>query len=176
MSERSGVDPAVFRETMACFATGVTVITTVHDGRNLGITANAVASVSLDPVLLLVCVDNRLWTRTALQESRRFVVNVLHEGQEPLARRFASKVPDRFAGVALDQDHDLPVIADSLAHFVCDVHEVFPGGDHSIFTGRVLDCKANRHSRPLLFYRSSFGSLEPPAEMHAYTSGLGGIH
>jgi flavin reductase (DIM6/NTAB) family NADH-FMN oxidoreductase RutF len=175
VSERSQVDPAVFREAMACFATGVTVITTVHDGQRLGITANAVASVSLDPVLLLVCVDNRLWTRTALQESRRFVVNVLQEGQEELARRFASKIEDKFSGVGLDEDHDLPVIAGSLAHFVCDVHEVFPGGDHSIFTGQVIDCKANRHARPLLYYRSSFGSLEPDVELLAYSSGLG-IH
>jgi 3-hydroxy-9,10-secoandrosta-1,3,5(10)-triene-9,17-dione monooxygenase reductase component len=169
------MDPTAFREAMACFPTGVTVITTRHDGKPIGITANAVTSVSLDPVLLLVCIDNRLWTRIALEQSRRFVVNVLHEGQETLAERFASKLTDKFDGVPLAEDHDLPVIADSLAHFVCEVHETYPGGDHSIFIGRVEHCEANRRGRPLLYFRSSFGSIEPPADVLAWASGLG-IH
>ena len=158
----AGVDGVAFREAVAHFATGVTVITTVHEGKPAGMTASAVASLSLDPVLLLVCIANRLPTHQAIESSRRFVVNVLGEGQEELALRFARPAPDKFAGIALDSDHELPVLADAIAHFVCDVHERFPGGDHSIFTGLVRSCAAVRGKRPLLYFRSGFGSFRDP--------------
>ena len=93
------------------------------------------------------------------RRSRRFVVNVLGEGQGELALRFARPSPDKFAGIALDSDHELPVLADAIAHFVCDVHERFPGGDHSIFTGLVRACGATPGKRPLLYFRSQFGAL-----------------
>ncbi len=155
----AAVDEVAFREAIAHFATGVTVITTVHEGRPAGMTASAVASLSLDPVLLLVCIDNRLPTHRAIEESRRFVVNVLGEGQEALALRFARPAPDKFAGIAVDPDQELPVLADAIAYFVCDVHERFPGGDHSIFTGLVRTCWAARGKRPLVYFRSTFGAL-----------------
>jgi flavin reductase (DIM6/NTAB) family NADH-FMN oxidoreductase RutF len=153
------VDEAAFREAIGHFATGVTVITTSHDGKPAGMTASAVASLSLDPVLLLVCIANRLPTHSAIEGARCFVVNVLGEGQEDLALRFARPAPDKFAGVALDPARDLPVLADAIAYFVCDVHESFPGGDHSIFIGRVRDCRADVGKRPLLYFRSGFGAL-----------------
>ncbi len=153
------VDQLAFREAIAHFATGVTVITTVADGKPAGMTASAVASLSIDPVLLLVCINNRLPTHEAIERSRRFVVNVLGEGQGELALRFARPAADKFEGVALDSDHELPVLADAIAHFVCDVHERFPGGDHSIFTGLVRACGATPGKRPLLYFRSQFGAL-----------------
>jgi flavin reductase (DIM6/NTAB) family NADH-FMN oxidoreductase RutF len=153
------VDQAAFRAAIAHFATGVTVITTVHEGRPVGMTASAVASLSIDPVLLLVCISNRLPTHEAIEGSRRFVVNVLGEGQEDLALRFARPAEDKFAGVALEKDHELPVLQDAIAHFVCDLHERFPGGDHSIFTGLVKRGAAERGKRPLLYFCSTFGSL-----------------
>jgi flavin reductase (DIM6/NTAB) family NADH-FMN oxidoreductase RutF len=156
------VDQAAFREAVAHFATGVTVITTLRDGRPAGMTASAVASLSLDPILLLVCIDNRLPTHEANEASRRFVVNVLGEGQEELARRFARPARDKFEGVRIRTSSDLPVLEDAIATFVCDVHERFPGGDHSIFTGLVRDCSAVRGKRPLVYFRSSFGSLHDP--------------
>jgi flavin reductase (DIM6/NTAB) family NADH-FMN oxidoreductase RutF len=169
------LDPARFREAIACFATGVTVITTVHEGKPAGMTASAVSSVSLDPVLLLVCVDNRLATHTALEGSRRFVVNVLGEGQEPLAKRFASKGAEKFTGVPLREDSELPVLDEAIAHFECDVHERFPGGDHSIFIGRVRECSWQPGARPLVYYRSGFGKFEDPTAEHAldHASGVG---
>ena len=175
------VDEAVFREAIAHFATGVTVITTLHEGKPAGMTASAVASVSLDPVLLLVCVDNRLRTHEAIEASRAFVVNVLAEGQEQLALRFAQPSPDKFAGLALEDGHDLPVLSDAIAHFVCDVHERFPGGDHSIFIGAVRECGSRRGRRPLLYYQSRFGAMrDRDAELLAEAVGwdvasLGGI-
>ena len=175
------VDEAVFREAIAHFATGVTVITTLHEGKPTGMTASAVASVSLDPVLLLVCIDNRLRTHTAIEASRCFVVNVLGEGQEELARRFAQASPDRFEGLALREGRELPILADAIAHFVCDVHERFPGGDHSIFIGSVRECGSTPGRRPLLYYQSRFGVMrDRDAELLAEAMGwdvasLGGI-
>jgi flavin reductase (DIM6/NTAB) family NADH-FMN oxidoreductase RutF len=153
------VDEVAFREAIAHFATGVTVITTLHEGRPAGMTASAVASLSLDPVLLLVCINNRLPTHEAIEASRRFVVNVLGEGQEEVAMRFARPAPDKFAGVPLIRDRELPVLEQAIAHFVCDLHERFPGGDHSIFTGLVRECAATPGKRPLLYFRSGFESI-----------------
>ena len=156
------LDEQAFREAISHFATGVTVITTLHEGKPAGMTASAVASLSLDPVLLLVCIDNRLPTHSAIEASRRFVVNVLGEGQEDLALRFARPSPDKFAGVPLEPGKDVPVLADAIAHFVCDVHERFPEGDHSIFTGLVRECATTRGKRPLLYFRSGFGAMHDP--------------
>jgi flavin reductase (DIM6/NTAB) family NADH-FMN oxidoreductase RutF len=153
------VDGTAFREAIGHFATGVTVITTLHDDMPAGMTASAVASLSLDPVLLLVCIANRLPTHHAIDSARRFVVNVLGEGQEELALRFARPAPDKFAGVALRSTYRLPVLEDAISYFVCDVHERFPGGDHSIFTGLVRECGATPGKRPLLYFRSTFGTL-----------------
>jgi flavin reductase (DIM6/NTAB) family NADH-FMN oxidoreductase RutF len=153
------VDPTAFREAISHFASGVTVITTLHEGRRVGMTASAVSSLSLDPILLLVCINTKLATHTAIEHSRRFVVNVLGEGQEELALHFARSADDKFAGIALREDHDLPVLGDAIAHFVCDVHERFPGGDHSIFIGEVRACSAEAGRRPLVYFRSGFGEL-----------------
>src|SRR5581483_6866197 len=108
-------DADAYRQAIAHFATGVTVVTTVTPEGRAGMTASAVASVSLDPVLLLVCVNNTLPTHAALEQSRRFAVSVLREGQEAVARKFATPSPDKFDGVRLNPDHDLPVLTDSVA-------------------------------------------------------------
>jgi flavin reductase (DIM6/NTAB) family NADH-FMN oxidoreductase RutF len=125
-------------------------------------TASAVASLSLEPVLLLVCINQKLRTHVAIENSRRFVVNVLGQGQEELALHFARSGEDKFAKVPLRSDHELPVLADAIAYFVCDLHERFPGGDHSIFTGLVRECGAVPGKRPLLYFRSQFGALHDP--------------
>lgn len=153
------VDPDAFRRAISAFASGVTVITTVAEGRRVGMTASAVSSLSLDPVLLLVCVNTRLATHHAIERSRRFVVNVLGEGQQDIALRFARPGEDKFAGLTLRGDQQLPVLAEAIAYFVCDLHERFPGGDHSIFTGRVRACEVDNWRRPLVYFQSSFGSL-----------------
>lgn len=154
------VDEAAFREAISHFATGVTVITALQEGRPAGMTASAVASLSLDPVLLLVCISHKLPTHEAIDASRRFVVNVLGEGQEELALHFARRSPDKFVGIELEPGHELPILTKAIAHFVCDVHERLPGGDHSIFIGRVLECGSTGGRRPLLYFGSKFGSLK----------------
>lgn len=156
------VDKAAFCAAIAHFATGVAIITTTRDGRPAGMTATAIASLSIDPVLLLVCVNKRLPTHEAIEASGRFVVNVLGEGHEDLARQFARPAQDKFTGVDLDPRCELPVLRDAIAHFVCDLYERFPGGDHSIFTGLVRHCSATTAQRPLLYFRSAFGWLHDP--------------
>jgi flavin reductase (DIM6/NTAB) family NADH-FMN oxidoreductase RutF len=156
------VDGVAFREAIAHFATGVTIITTTFEGRPAGMTASAVCSLSLDPILLLVCIDNRLPTHQAIDASRRFAVNVLGEGDDELAQRFGRRADDKFAGVALVEGSDPPVLARAIASFVCELHERVPGGDHSIFVGRVISCAATPGRKPLLYYRSTFGSLRDP--------------
>jgi flavin reductase (DIM6/NTAB) family NADH-FMN oxidoreductase RutF len=170
-----------FREAIAHFATGVTVITTLYKGAPAGMTASAVASLSLDPVLLLVCINHTLTTHEAIDASQQFVVNVLGEGQEELALHFARRHPDKFAGIALKPGHELPVLESAIAYFECDVHERFPGGDHSIFVGQVRACGAVPHRRPLVYYQSRFGALrDPRAELLTEAAGwdaaaLGGL-
>ena len=161
-TQASGVDERLYREAIAHFATGVTVITTLREGKPAGMTASAVASVSLDPVLLLICISNRIPTHEAIEQSRGFVVNVLGQGQEDLALRFARPAEDKFAGIALKEGHELPILGDAIAHFVCDVHERFPGGDHSIFIGLVRECGVVPGKRPLLYFQSKFGALHDP--------------
>jgi 3-hydroxy-9,10-secoandrosta-1,3,5(10)-triene-9,17-dione monooxygenase reductase component len=151
--------PAHFRDAISRFATGVTVITTNRPDGPAGMTASAVSSLSLDPLMLLVCISNRLPTHDALLESRRFAVNVLGEDDEALARRFATPSPDKFSGLDIDNAAGVPVLSTAIAHFVCDVHERLPGGDHSIFIGRVRHCDFVPHRRPLLYFGSSFGWL-----------------
>ncbi len=155
-------EAAAFREAISHFATGVTIVTTTHEGRPAGMTASAVCSVSLEPVLLLVCIDNHLPTHKAIDVSRRFTVNVLGEDGAELALRFARPADDKFAGVDLIPGADPPVLREAIAHFVCEVQERLPGGDHSIFVGRVLTCAATPGRRPLLYFRSGFGTMRDP--------------
>jgi flavin reductase (DIM6/NTAB) family NADH-FMN oxidoreductase RutF len=155
-ADERAVDEVAFREAISHFVTGVTVITALHESKPAGMTASAVASLSLDPVLLLVCINTGLPTHQAIESSRRFVVNVLGEGQEELALHFARRSPDKFAGVKLRSEYELPVLEDAIAHFVCDLHELFPGGDHSIFTGLVRECATVRGRRPLVYFQSGF--------------------
>lgn len=158
------VDEQLFREAISLFATGVTVITARTAAGRAGMTASAVCSLSMEPVQLLVCISERLPTHSALEESRRFAVNVLGEGQSDLARRFATPDIDKFAGTEVSESDGIPLLDRAIAHFVCDVHERFPGGDHSIFIGQVQKLSLRRGSRPLLYFASQFGSLSSPEE------------
>ena len=158
------VDQALFREAISLFATGVTVITANTPTGPAGMTASAVCSLSVEPVQLLVCISERLPTHNALVASGRFAVNVLGEGQSDLARRFARAGIDKFASVKTTSCDGIPLLDRAIAHFVCDVHERFPGGDHSIFIGNVVKLGLRRGSLPLLYFASEFGSLSRPEQ------------
>jgi flavin reductase (DIM6/NTAB) family NADH-FMN oxidoreductase RutF len=151
------VGPARFRSVMGHFATGVTVVTVATPEGPVGLTANAVCSLSLEPLLLLVCFDNEARTLPAVRATGRFGVNVLAAGQEDLARLFASKRPERekFAGVAHSVHDGIPVIDGVLAWVGCRLERLIPGGDHTIGIGAVEAAEAGR-GEPLLWFRGSY--------------------
>ncbi|MFE5139946.1 flavin reductase family protein [Streptomyces fagopyri] len=148
-----------FRATMGRLVTGVSVITTRSGSTPIGMTASAVSALSLAPLQLIVCIANRLYTRTAIAEHGRFAVNVLGEDSEILARNFAMSKPEKFAGVETIDDHGVPVLKDAIAAVVCDVAEALPGGDHTIFVGDVRYCTHRVDSRPLVHFAGDFGAL-----------------
>lgn len=123
-------------------------------------TANSLASVSLHPPLISVCVDREAEMHDAILGVEQFVVNVLSSSQETLARRFADKHEDRFDGVGYHMTPDgLVLLGGALAHLECQRHAEYPGGDHTIVVGRVLGGTTNK-GRPLLYYRGGYAAIE----------------
>lgn len=170
------VEESAFRDAISLFATGVAVITSKGDGGPAGMTASAVTSLSLDPVLLLVCISSRLPTHDLLAESGRFAVNVLGEDDGALAVRFATPGVDKFSGVAHVDRGGVPVLAQAIAYFVCDVDQRLPGGDHSIFIGAVKQLGLRPNSRPLLYFGARFGHMARPEDvlLQAWHDGAAG--
>ncbi|WP_028063215.1 flavin reductase family protein [Solirubrobacter soli] len=151
------VAPQRFRAVMGHFTTGVTVVTATAEAGPVGMTANAVCSLSLDPLLLLVCFANDARTLPPIREHRRFGVNVLAAGQEDLARLFASKAPEveKFAGVQHSVHDGIPVIDGVLAWVGCTLQELIPGGDHTIGIGAVTAAEAGT-GEPLVWFRGEY--------------------
>ena len=155
------IDAREFRRALGQFASGVTVVTT-RDAAGLpqGLTASSFCSVSLDPPLVLVCVDNRLGARRAIEESGLFAVSVLSESQESVSRRFASGGTDKFAsGDLLPGASGLPLVAGALAHIECRLADAHLAGDHTIFVGEVVRLLTTP-GRPLLYHESGYRRLE----------------
>lgn len=151
-------DQALFREVIGHFATGVAVVTARHDGVDYGMTASAVASLSLEPPTLLVCLSRESVTHRAIQSAGAFGVNVLTEAQGAIARRFAGT--DR-----AQKFHELrvrhgelgqPLLLDALARLECRVDEPVTGGTHTIFLGTVQTAEAGEGA-PLAYFRGKFG-------------------
>lgn len=156
------VGAARFRDVMGRFATGVAVVTAAAPEGPVGMTANAVTSLSLDPLLLLVCFDNGSRTLPVVEASGAFGVNVLAGGQEDLARLFASKTPERekFRDVAHTVHDGIPVLDGVHAWIGCRLEQLVPGGDHTIGIGAVTAAEVGGGA-PLLWYRGGYGTLEP---------------
>jgi flavin reductase (DIM6/NTAB) family NADH-FMN oxidoreductase RutF len=154
------LDPDRFRTVMGHFATGVAVITATAEGGPVGMTANAVCSLSLDPLLLLVCFDRTARTLAVVRETERFGVNVLADGQAELARLFASKAPEhaKFAEVPHSVHEGIPVIDGALAWVGCRLERLVPGGDHTIGIGAVetAEVARERAAEPLIWYRGAY--------------------
>lgn len=155
--------PNELRRAFGRFPTGVTVVTTrTADGGNVGFTANSFTSVSMDPPLVLVCLDYRATLHEAFCNACGFVINVLSSEQQHTALQFASRIPDRFEGVAWRPgESGLPVLENSCAHFECALEDIYRAGDHSIFLGRV-NAFSDRDTQPLGFHSGKFTQLHPP--------------
>jgi flavin reductase (DIM6/NTAB) family NADH-FMN oxidoreductase RutF len=153
------VGPERFRSVMGHFATGVTVVTAGSREGPVGMTANAVCSLSLEPLLLLVAFDNESRTLPVVRETGRFGVNILAAGQEELARLFASKTDERqkFAGVPHAMHDGIPVIDGALAWIGCRLERLIAAGDHTIGMGAVEAAEAGA-GEPLIWFRGSYGS------------------
>jgi flavin reductase (DIM6/NTAB) family NADH-FMN oxidoreductase RutF len=153
-------DTELFRDVFGHFATGVAVITSAGPAGAGGMTANAICSLSLDPLLALVCFENGARTLPIVREARRFAVNVLSSDQGDLARVFASKVPEseKLDGVAHHLEHGMPIIEGALAWAACDLRELLPGGDHTIGIGQIVSLGLGG-GEPLLWYRGRYRSL-----------------
>ena len=154
-------DELQYRHVMAHFATGVTVVTSRSpDGRPCGLTANSVASVSLKPLLVLVCVDREAASHACIVEGGAFAVSILDHRHEQIARRFSighwsarfDEIPHRI------ETTGSPVLQDALAWLDCRVESVYQAGDHSIVVGEVVACDA-REGDPLVFFRGEYRGM-----------------
>lgn len=153
-------DPELFREVFGRFATGVAVITSTGTAGSGGMTANALCSLSLDPLLALVCFENRARTLPIVREAGRFAVNLLAADQQGLAGVFASKLPEaeKLDAVAHHLHDGMPVIDGALAWATCELRELLEGGDHTIAIGAVLSMGLGE-GVPLLWYAGRYHSL-----------------
>lgn len=161
-ASNSPVDAQGLREFAGHFATGVSVITaTDSTGRPRGITVNAISSLSMEPPLYLVCLDNASNTLAAIRSSGAFGVNLLHEHQSAVSNRFAGKSPDKFHDIDYQlASSGVPLLTDCLANAVCQVVDIMPGGDHYIVLGSP-EAYDVRGGRPLLYFQGRY--MEHPA-------------
>jgi flavin reductase (DIM6/NTAB) family NADH-FMN oxidoreductase RutF len=156
-------DPAHFRTAMAMLPTGVTVVSASGPDGPAGATANAVCSLSIEPMLMLACLDRGSRTLLAVQAANHFGVSVLHAGQEEVARSFATKAPvaDKWEGIEWSEREGIPAIGDALLWIACELRDVVAAGDHVIVTGEVRDL-ATGEGDPLIF---SGGEYRPLGRM-----------
>jgi flavin reductase (DIM6/NTAB) family NADH-FMN oxidoreductase RutF len=155
------LDTAQFRKAMGCFATGVTIITVDLEAEVHGMTANAFASVSLDPMLVLICVDHSTRTQAHLHAKKRFGINVLCEDQRAISEYYARaerthENAEVEAGARFERtQHGTPILHGSLAYLECRLHSAQVAGDHTIFIAEVEDV-VMQDGEPLLFFRGKY--------------------
>ncbi|HEY1285374.1 MAG TPA: flavin reductase family protein [Solirubrobacterales bacterium] len=161
-------DPGQFRAAMGMLPTGVTVVTAVGPDGPAGATVNAVCSLSIEPMLMLACLDRGSRTLLAVQAANRFGISVLHAGQEEIAQRFSTKAPvaDKWAGVAWTDRDGMPAVDDALAWIACELRDVIAGGDHVIVTGEVTALETGEGD-PLVFHAGDYGPLNEGGAMSA---------
>ena len=146
------VSPQEFRNALANFASGVTVVTTVDDdGALYGLTVSAFCSVSLVPPMILVCVEKSARCHDVFRDRGRFAVNMLGEGQRSVSERFATQLEDKFEGIEYeDSPSGMPLIPGAIAKLDCRLEHAYDGGDHTIFVGMVEDASV-AGGDPLLY-------------------------
>ena len=155
-----------YRSAIGHFASGVAVVTASGSSGPAGMTTNAVSSLSLDPILLLVCFDNTSRTLPIVRATERFAVNVLRGEDLQLSRVFASKIiaQEKFNDVTHRVDHGVPVLNNALAWFVCDLQNLVEAGDHTIGIGKVTAFDYHESGAPLVFFRGDYIALENGSE------------
>lgn len=146
---------------MAGLPTGVTIVSASGGEGPAGATANAVTSLSIEPMLMLACLDRGSRTLLAVQAADRFGISVLHKGQEPIARAFATKAPvaEKWAEVAWSERSGIPAVDGALIWIACDLRDVIAAGDHVIVTGEVTELEAHEGD-PLVFHGGRYRPLD----------------
>jgi flavin reductase (DIM6/NTAB) family NADH-FMN oxidoreductase RutF len=144
---------------MSHFASGVTIVTTEHEGKPFGMTVAAFSSLSLHPPLILICVEKTVKTHDAIAGAGKFGVSILGSKQTDVSNRFASRADDKFSGTELVHGElGVPLIAGAITRLECRVTEQLEGGDHTIFVGEVVDAKTEE-GEPLVYYRSGYREI-----------------
>jgi flavin reductase ActVB len=165
------LDKEIFKRAMSCFPSGVTVITTTDgDGRDWGFTANAFSSLSLDPPLVLVCLSKKADCCSAFLSASKFGVNILRREHESLAKRFATKGKNKFAGGEFCKGRlGVPILPDAIATVECTMDTLVPGGDHTILIGAVEHVKV-QDGCVAVYFKSTFHSLVQPRNVGSGTT------
>ncbi|KIL99016.1 Nitrilotriacetate monooxygenase component B [Paramagnetospirillum magnetotacticum MS-1] len=160
------LDPRSFRKTLGCFASGVTVVTTLTPGGNepVGVTVSAFTSLSLDPPLVLFCLGNTTSSMDAFKTFGHFAINILSEHQRDLSIRFASRSEDKWKSIAWSGwNSGVPILSGCLANLECSLVNVADGGDHQIFIGKVEKMKHQEGGSPLVYFRGSYMDPHTPS-------------
>jgi len=157
-------DPAEFRRVIGRFATGITVVTAVEDGIDHAMTMNAFTSVSLDPLLVLFCVEKRARFHKVVLDARTWAVSILGEGSEAASSWFATRGrrwEDQLEGWATRRGEitGAPVLAEAIGALECRTHSVHDAGDHTVVIGEVLSAGTPSESGPLLYYQGAYRTL-----------------
>lgn len=149
-----------FKEALSLFPSGVTVVTTKDaDGELHGLTVSAFSSLSLNPPLILICIDKKTGSHHAFEECGSFIVNVLKDDQANLSAHFASPIEDKFAGIEFTNNKDdLPLLNDVLVTLECSLRNSVDGGDHSIFVGQIEKSRVSK-GNPLIYCEGNYRTL-----------------
>ena len=157
------IDSTLFRDILSQFASGVTVVTTRNGDTLHGLTVSSFCSVSLEPPLILVCIDKKASSHPVLQTSKRFAVNFLTAAQQDISNRFADprrSPEERFQGLAVRTAvTQSPILPDVLAYLDCEVYAEYDGGDHTIFVGKVVAGEVGEGT-PLLYWNRGYRELK----------------
>ena len=158
------LDADDFRSAMRRWATGITVVTAKHAGVQHGMTVSSFTSISLEPPLILVSLEQGAKTTQLIQESSTFAVNILGEDQQLISERFAGRLPgfsDRFDGLELlFLKSGAPLLADSLAGFDCRVISARDVGNHTLYIGEVIDMRLGKNSDPLIYFGQNYHQVD----------------
>ena len=155
------VEPAEFRRVLGHFATGVSVLTAVRPGGPVGMTCNALTSVSLEPPLIAVCPAKSSETWPEIRAAGRFVVNLMNSDHQEAVLRFARKGGDRFAGIGHEPGEYGPVLGDAVAWIECVLGAEHDAGDHTIALAQVERLEGREDLEPLVFFRGRYGTFKP---------------
>ncbi|MDB4875082.1 MAG: flavin reductase domain protein FMN-binding protein [Gemmatimonadetes bacterium] len=156
------IDSETFRSVLGRFASGVTIVTARDDaGTDHGMTVSAFCSLSLEPPMVLVCIDHAASMHELLLQHPRFGVSILSSEQEGFSRRFATEDAERFDGIAYSRGEcGVVLLNEAVAHLECEVSQHHDAGDHTIFLARVERAEPREGGRPLLYYRGGYAQLE----------------